>query len=97
MVIPVILIATERVVVLWLNQQVRVQIGSVFVVRDLHGGEEVAGQGLEVESDDRVRFIQSEEFRGSLAESMAEDTKQFTQDAFRAMNEALATRIQTHR
>jgi len=41
----------------------------------------------------RLRFRQFEEFRGTLAEQMDEEARGFTREAFRAMNEALASRV----
>jgi hypothetical protein len=43
----------------------------------------------------RVRFRQYEEFRGTLAAKMNEEARGFTGEAFRAMNEALASRVPT--
>jgi len=48
---------------------------------------------IEALGDDRVRFIQREEFRGKLAEFFDDDAKGHTEDAFRAMDEALAARV----
>jgi hypothetical protein len=42
---------------------------------------------------DGVRFVQQEEFRGSLAASLEADARRFTAAAFQAMNEALARRV----
>lgn len=41
---------------------------------------------------ERVRFLQREDFRGSLAEKIDEQSRGFIRDAFQAMNEALARR-----
>jgi hypothetical protein len=44
-----------------------------------------------------VRFVQREEFRGSLAENLRESAEEFTLGSFRAMNEALAERVRAQR
>lgn len=46
---------------------------------------------------DRVRFTQREEFRGKLAEYFDDEWKGHTQRAFRAMDEALARRVEERR
>ena len=43
----------------------------------------------------RVRFDQYEEFRGTFAKQMDEESRSFTHDAFRAMDEALSLRVRT--
>jgi hypothetical protein len=48
---------------------------------------------IETLDSDRVHFLQQEEFRGSLAETLDEQAQAFTRDAFQAMNEALAERV----
>lgn len=52
---------------------------------------------FEIEALDggRVRFHQYEEFRGSLAAGLEAQSRTFTTEAFRAMNEALATRVRS--
>ena len=49
---------------------------------------------IEALADDRVRFTQREEFRGTLAEGIDDTARACTHDAFRAMNEALSERVQ---
>lgn len=44
----------------------------------------------------RVRFRQYEEFRGTLAEGIDEEGRSFIREAFRAMDEALASRVASH-
>lgn len=48
---------------------------------------------IEPGTDAGVRFVQREEFRGSLAPQLEDDARAFTHEAFRAMNEALAGRV----
>lgn len=46
---------------------------------------------------DSVRFVQRETFRGRLAELFGEEEKAHTAEAFRAMDEALAQRVEALR
>ncbi len=52
---------------------------------------------VETTAGNGVRFVQREEFRGSLAASLEADAREFTHAAFRAMNEALARRVEAGR
>ncbi len=50
---------------------------------------------IEALGSDLIRFLQQEEFRGSIAETMDEQAQSFTHGAFQAMNEALAERVKS--
>jgi hypothetical protein len=80
----------------------RVEVERVFHWRGSVGGGGVldTDHSFHIEPVDQaepvgaaVRFVQREEFRGSLAENLQEAAEEFTREAFRAMNEALAVRV----
>lgn len=48
---------------------------------------------IEPITDDRIRFVQREEFRGKIAEFLDEEARKFTERAFASMDEALARRV----
>ena len=67
-------------------------------LRTVTDGEPRSGQharGHDALGSDLVRFLQQEEFRGSIAATMDEQAQSFTQGAFQAMNEALAERVKS--